>query len=68
MVNFACNDKYVFIIINIKCVHSNNISNIYDKLNFTINYIYFTTINIHLLKKKKKIHLLKYLTPDEKIQ
>ena len=35
------NDKYVSIIIKIKCVNSNNIDNIsdiYDKFNFTTSY------------------------------
>ena len=39
-------DKCVFIVIKIKCVNSGKISNICDKVNFTTNYMHFTTPNI----------------------
>ena len=32
------NNIYVSIVVKIKCVNSNNISDICDKLNFTTNY------------------------------
>ena len=37
-------DEYVSIIVKIKCVNSGNISDICNKLNFTTNYTYTTTI------------------------
>ena len=39
-------EKYVFIVVKIKCVNSSRISDICDKINFTINYIYFTTPDV----------------------
>ena len=33
----------MFIIVKIKCMNSNKISDICDKINFTINYTHFTT-------------------------
>jgi hypothetical protein len=43
----------VFIIVKIKCVNSNRISNIYDKVTFTTksnarDITYFTTINLQI--------------------
>jgi hypothetical protein len=46
----VCIDKRVFIIVKIKCVNSNRISDICGKVNFTINYIHFITLDIHLIK------------------
>ncbi len=48
LVNYMCfvikfvSDKYISIIIKTKYVNSNNINDIYNKLNFIINYTYFT--------------------------
>ena len=42
-------DKCVSIIVKIKCVNYGNINDIYDKLNFTTNYIHFTTTDTHIL-------------------
>jgi hypothetical protein len=39
----VCSSKCVFIIIKIKYVNSNNISDICDKLKLTTYYTYFTT-------------------------
>jgi hypothetical protein len=52
---YVRSDKCVFIVVKIKCVNSSNISDICDKLNFTINYTYFTTTNTHFIKKHTKI-------------
>ena len=46
-------DKCVFIIVKIKCVNSDRISNICDKVNFTTNYTFFTTPDIHFIKTHK---------------
>ena len=46
----VCSDKYVFIVVKIKCVNSSNINDICDKLNFTTNYTNFTTINTNFIK------------------
>ena len=43
-------DKYVFIVVKIKCVNSSRISDICDKINFTTNYTHFTTLDIHFIK------------------
>ena len=40
-ISVSCNDKYVSIIIKLKSVNSDNINDIYDKLNFTTNYILY---------------------------
>jgi hypothetical protein len=34
-------DKCIFIIVKIKYINFNKINNIYDKINFIINYTYF---------------------------
>jgi hypothetical protein len=44
----VCSDKYVFIVVKIKCVNSGNISDICDKLNFTTNYTNFIKIHINI--------------------
>ena len=44
--------KIMFIIVKIKCVNSNNISDIYDKLNFITNYIPFIITDIKFIKKQ----------------
>ena len=58
-------DKYVFIIEKIKCVNSCGISDICDKVNFIINYTYFTIPDIYFIKTYtifyQNIH--KILTP-----
>jgi hypothetical protein len=36
-------DKCVFIVVKIKCANFGRISDICDKVNFTTNYIHFTT-------------------------
>jgi hypothetical protein len=36
-------DKYVFIVVKIKCVNSSRISEICDKVNFITNYTHFIT-------------------------
>ena len=46
----VCIDKCVFIVVKIKCVNFGRISNICDKVNFTTNYTYFTTPDIHFIK------------------
>jgi hypothetical protein len=38
------------IVIKIKCVNSNNISDICNKFNFTTNYTYFTITNTNFIK------------------
>jgi hypothetical protein len=43
-------DKCVSIIVKIKCVNSDNISDIYDKLNFTTKYTHVITTDIHFIK------------------
>ncbi len=53
-------DKCVFIVIKIKCVNSDRISDICDKVNFITNYTHFTTLNIHL---SKHTQILQFLTP-----
>ena len=55
-----CSDKCVFIVVKIKGVNSDNISDICDKLNFTTNYTYFTTIDTIL----KHIQKLQFFTPS----
>ncbi len=46
----VCSDKCVSIVVKIKCVNSGNISDICNKLNFTTNYIYFTTTDKEYIK------------------
>jgi hypothetical protein len=53
-------DKYVFIVVKIKCVNSGRISDICDKVNFTINYTYFT-IPDNILSKHTQ-HFIKIHT------
>ena len=43
-------DKCVSIVIKIKCMNSDNINDVYDKLNFNTNYIHFTTTDKHSIK------------------
>jgi hypothetical protein len=43
-------DKCVFIIIKIKCVNFDRISDICDKINFTTNYTHFTIPDIYFIK------------------
>jgi hypothetical protein len=45
----------VFIIVKIKRVNFSRISDICSKVNFTINYIHFTTLDIHLIKTHTNI-------------
>ena len=47
---YVIRNKYVSIIVKIKCVNSNNITDICNKHNFTINYTYFTIIDTHFIK------------------
>ncbi len=42
-------DKCIFIVVKIKYVNSSKISDSCDKINFTINYTYFTTLDNILL-------------------
>ena len=42
----VCIDTCVFIVVKIKCVNSDRISDICGKVNFITNYMYFTTPNI----------------------
>jgi hypothetical protein len=49
----------VFIIVKIKCVNSSRISDICSKVNFTINCIYFITLDIHLIKTHTNITIFK---------
>ena len=46
----VCIDKCVFIVVKIKYVNSDRISNIYDKVNFTTNYTHFITSDIYYIK------------------
>ena len=48
-------DTCVFIVVKIKCVNSGRISDICDKVNFTTNYIHFTTLDIHFIKTHTNI-------------
>jgi hypothetical protein len=57
--------KYVSIVIKIKYINSDNMSNIYDKLKFIINYTYFTTTDIYFIKKY--IHITIVDTRNETI-
>ena len=43
-------DKCMFIVIKIKCVNSDRINDICNKINFTTNYTYFTIPDIHFIK------------------
>ena len=43
--------KYVFIIVKIKYVNSDSMSDICDKLNFTINYTQYTTTDKTFIRK-----------------
>ena len=49
-INIICVNKYIFIVIKIKYVNYERISDIYDKVNFTINYTYFIILDNILLK------------------
>ena len=40
----------MFIVVKIKCMNSDRIYNICDKVNFIINYTHFTTPDRHLSK------------------
>ena len=51
----VCIDKYVFILVKIKCVNLVRISDIY-KLTLLQNYTHFTTLNRHFIK----IHTIFY--------
>ena len=46
----VCNDKYVFIVVKIKCVNSDNMSDSCDKLKFTTNYTTFTITDTQFIK------------------
>ena len=50
-------NKYVFIVIKIKYMNFDKISNIYDKINFIINYTHCTTFNIYFIKTHINIFL-----------
>ena len=52
-------DKYVSIVIKIKYINSDNMSNIYDKLKFIINYTYLPQ-QTHILSKNT--YILQLLT------
>ena len=52
-------DKYVSIVIKIKYINSDNMSNIYDKLKFIINYTYLSQ-QTHILSKNT--YILQLLT------
>jgi hypothetical protein len=43
-------DKYVFIVVKIKCMNSGRISDICYKVNFTTNYTHFTTLDRNFIK------------------
>jgi hypothetical protein len=47
---YVCIDKCVFIVVKIKCVNTDRISVICDKVNFTTNYTHFTTSDISFIK------------------
>ena len=55
-------DKCVFIIVKIKCVNFDKISDICDKVNFITNYTHYTTPDNIL---SKLIQILQFLTPLE---
>jgi hypothetical protein len=48
-------DKYVFIVVKIKCVNSDRISDICYKINFTTNHTHFTIPDIHFIKTHTNI-------------
>jgi hypothetical protein len=52
-------DKCMFIVIKIKCVNSDRINDICNKINFTTNYTYFTILDIH---SKHTQHFIKIYT------
>ena len=45
----------MFIIVKIKYVNSGNLSDIYDKFNFTTNYIHCITTDTYFIKKHTHI-------------
>ena len=47
---YVCSDKCVSIVVKTKCVNSDNMSDICDKLNFTTNYRKFTATNTNFIK------------------
>ena len=51
-------DKCVSIAVKIKCVNFDNISDIYDKLNFIINYTYFTTTDTYFIETHTNIIII----------
>jgi hypothetical protein len=48
-------DKFVSIVIKIKCVNSSNVSDICNKLNVTTNYIHVTATDTYFIKIHTKI-------------
>jgi hypothetical protein len=55
---YVCIDKYESIAVKIKCVNFNNISDIYNKLNFITNYTYFTTTDTHYIETHINITII----------
>ena len=55
VVNVLSVGKLLSIVVKIKCVNSDNMSNICDKLNFTTNYTYFITIGTYFIKQHTHI-------------
>ena len=68
MINCVRIDKCVFIVIKIKCVNSDRISDIYDKVNFSTNYIYFTISNNILSKHIQILQFLTHLTRRSRLR
>ena len=52
---YICNDKCVSIVIKIKWVNFDNISDICDKFNFTTNYTYYIITNTYLSKYTQQL-------------
>ena len=48
-------DKFVFIVVKIKCMNSGRISDICYKVNFTTNYTHCTTTDTHCIKTHTNI-------------
>ncbi len=57
----VCINKYVFIIVKIKCINSDKINDICNKVNFIIKLHYFITSKTNVLSKNTQ-HFIKINT------
>ena len=55
VVNVLSVGKLLSIVVKIKCVNFDNMSNICNKLNFTTNYTYFITTDTYFIKQHTHI-------------